>query len=417
MHTATIIASGTELTLGQTVDTNSAWLARELAAGGVRCTRIVIVADDLAAIRAAILEASAASDLTLLTGGLGPTEDDLTRQALAEASADVLVSDAESLRQVEAFFAARRRPMPERNRVQALRPSRATAIANPCGTAPGLEVILSGRSVIALPGVPFEMKAMFDLHVRPRLAAWTGGRVIRSRVLRCFGLGESEVGARLEDLMQRGRNPEVGTTAALGIIGVRINADAAAAAECERMLDETEALVRARLGGFVFGVGDQTLAEAVGEHLVRTATTVCTAESCTGGLIAKLLTDVPGSSRYFVGGAITYSNALKERVLGVSPDLLERRGAVSEPVAGAMAAGALRAFGATYALSATGIAGPDGGTDEKPVGLVYVALAAADGVQVQELHLGSDAPRDAIRVRTAQAALNLLRLRFVEPPR
>jgi nicotinamide-nucleotide amidase len=414
LRRAWLISIGTELTLGQSVDTNAAWLAEQLAGLGIRAERHVTVADDLSAIRDTLTQAAQAADLIIVTGGLGPTEDDLTRQALADAAGVELQSDPACLAQIRAFFERRRRKFTEHNSVQALVPRTGRAIENHCGTAPGIFIEIEGTPCHALPGVPFEMKEMFTRAVLPHVRAAAAGRIIRSRRLNCFGPGESDIGEQLRDLMTPGHNPQVGTTAELGIIGVRLNAEAETANAAETLLDHAEAEVRARLGKVVFGRNADTLASVVGARLVARGETLCTAESCTGGLIAKLLTDTPGSSDYFVGGAVTYSNELKQQALGVSAGMLDEFGAVSEPVARAMAIGARERFAATFALAVTGIAGPDGRTPDKPVGLVHFGLAGPDGVTTRELRLGSDAPRHVIRARAARCALNLLRLALVD---
>lgn len=411
---AWIISIGTELTLGQCVDTNAGWLARELAGLGIRCERHVTVPDESSAIRDAFQQAATTSDLIVATGGLGPTDDDLTRAALAQAAGVELVTDADSVEQIRGFFTRRGREMPERNQVQALRPRTARAIANICGTAPGIRMEFNGTPCYVLPGVPSEMETMFRASVAPELGVATAGRVLRHRALRCFGLHEAGIGERLRDLMAAGRNPTVGTTAELGVISVRINADGETEQAAESLLDATEAEVCRRLGSVVFGRDADTLASVVGAKLAARGETLSTAESCTGGLIAKLLTDVPGSSAYFAGGAVTYANELKEKLLGVPSGLLSTVGAVSEPVVRAMARGAQDAFGSTYALAVTGIAGPAGGTAEKPVGLVFLGLATPAGVSACEMRFGSDSSRSVIRERAARTALNLLRARLSE---
>jgi len=410
MRQAWIISVGTELTLGQTVDTNSAWLAERLAALGVRALRHVTVPDDAAAIRDALLAAAGACDVIVVSGGLGPTEDDLTRQAVADAAGAALTPHAPSLERLRAFFAARGREMPQRNVVQALIPATGRAIPNTCGTAPGLWIKLRGTPCYLLPGVPFEMRTMFARDVEPELRTAAGGHVLLTRRLHTFGLGESEVNERIADLMQRGRNPEVGTTVELGVVSVRINAAAANSGVAETLLDETEAELRRRLGELVFGRDDDTLASVAGALLAAAGHTVSTAESCTGGLIGKLLTDVSGSSRYYRGGAVVYANEMKTKLLGVPAAEIERHGAVSAAVARALADGAARAFATDYVVAVTGVAGPTGGTAEKPVGLVYIGLHTPAETTVRECRFGSDAPRHAIRMRAASTALNVLRL-------
>jgi len=412
--TAELLSIGTELAIGQTVDTNGAWLAQQLAAQGVLCRRHITVADEREDIAEAIRMAAARADVVLITGGLGPTADDLTRFALADCLGCELQFDAASFAHIEAFFHSRNRAMHESNRVQAMIPARAHAIENPRGTAPGIEAKLGRAHVYCMPGVPGEMKAMFERSVSPMLPAAAGGAVIHQRVIHTFGMSESELGHSIADLMARGRNPTVGTSASELIISVRINAHGSSADEARRLAEADADEVRQRLGVVVFGEGDSTLADAVGKLLIERRATVATAESCTGGLIAGRLTDVPGSSAYFIQALVTYSNEAKQRLLGIPAELIDAHGAVSEPVARAMAEHCRRLAGTDYALSATGIAGPTGGTATKPVGLVYVGLASAAEVVVRELRLGENLSRAEIRDRTSKAALNLLRLRLMK---
>lgn len=412
---AQVISTGTELTIGQAVDTNAAWLSQQLAAIGINCARHVVVPDDRAAIADAVSSAAKDADVVLLTGGLGPTPDDLTRFALAAVLGAELRLDSRSLEQIEEFFRQRNRPMKESNRTQALFPEGCRPIENTCGTAPGMHARLGKADVYVMPGVPLEMRIMFDRDIRPRLQSAAGGAVILQHTLRTFGMPEGEIGDVLSDLMRRGRNPAVGTGAADLVISIRINAAAPSVEEARRLMEADAAEVRRRLGQVVFGEGDDTLASAVARLLTEQRKTIATVESCTGGLIAKRLTDVSGSSVYFMQGFVTYSNEAKHRLLGIPMELIETHGAVSAEVATAMAANCRRLAGTDLALSATGIAGPTGGTAAKPVGLVYIALADAAGVSVKELRLGDTLPRDAIRDRTAKAVLNLLRLHLLRP--
>ncbi len=413
MRDAWIVSLGTELTLGQTVDTNASWLARQLAAVGLRCAEMRTVSDDLAPIVNTLRAAAAQARVVLVSGGLGPTDDDLTRDGLAQAAGVETELCPRSLETIRAFFATRGREMPDRNRVQAMIPVGARAIDNTCGTAPGVRMKLGNAEIFALPGVPFEMKEMFRRDVAPVIRAIGGGAALLSRTIRTYGLPESTVGEKLRDLMTRGRNPEVGTTANLGEIGVRINAAAPSAPAAEQLLDQTEAQIRTRLGSAVYGRDADTLASAVGALLRARSATLALAESCTGGLIGALLTDTAGSSDYFLGGVISYANAAKQALLGVRAETLETHGAVSEPTAIEMAAGARDRLGADFAISVTGIAGPGGGSPEKPVGLVYVGLAAADGVTAKPYQIGAASPRDVIRNWAARAALNELRRRLL----
>jgi nicotinamide-nucleotide amidase len=413
LEKAWIISSGTELILGQSVDTNAAWLAAKLAAIGIRATRHLTVDDDRGDVRDAVELAARHSDLVILTGGLGPTDDDLTRYALADAAKCELALDPRSLEQIRALFERRQWPFSERNKIQAMIPAAGRAIENTCGTAPGIYVEIGGTPCYALPGVPFEMKIMFERDILPHIGAASAGRIWLARRLNCYGLGESAIGEKIRDLMAPDQNPRLGTTANLGDIGIRMNVLAASPAEAEARLDRTEAEVRRRLGTVIYGRESDTLASVLGVMLAARGETLATAESCTGGMIAEMITDISGSSGYFVGGAVTYSNELKERILGVSAANLQRYGAVCETVACEMASGARERFRSTYALATTGIAGPSGGTSDKPVGLVYIALASPAGVEARELRLGEDSPREVIRNRAARIALNLLRLRLV----
>lgn len=416
---ATILSCGTEIVTGQCVDTNSAWLSERLTSLGVEVAAHVSVGDDLAPLTAAIRKAHQESDLVIITGGLGPTRDDLAREALAAALNRPLRQNADALAQIESFFRRWQREMPDSNKVQALIPEGSEVIANPRGTAPGIGYwpeaapLAKGgfRGVIALPGVPGEMKPMFDAYVVPRLSASRNACTLSAR-LHCYGISEAKLGETIADLMQRGRNPLVGTTASKAILTIRILATAPDAVAAQRLLDADRAEIRRRVGNIIFGEEDQTLQDAVAKLLIQNEKTVASAESCTGGLLAKMLTDVPGSSVYFLQGYVTYSNESKTRLLNVPSDVISRHGAVSEEVARLLADNARRAAGTDFALSTTGIAGPGGGSPDKPIGLVYIALADVQGVEVRRLLFGDHLSRDEIRDRACKTALNMLRLRL-----
>jgi nicotinamide-nucleotide amidase len=410
---AIILSIGSELALGETIDTNSAWLAQRLAEIGVGVLRHVTVGDDIEPIRRQIEQACGEADVVLITGGLGPTADDLTRQALAAAMGVELVLRPEWVEKIRSFFACRGRSMPQANAIQAQFPAGSEPIENTCGTAPGIRASLGRSMVFAMPGVPREMREMFERDVRPMLAERTGGAVLIATVLNCFGAGESDIGQQIDDLMQRGRNPTVGTTAKQGVIGVRIHSRGRSAAEARKLLEATEQEVRRRLGTLIYGRDSETLSDAVARLLVEGGKTVSVAESCTGGLIAKRLTDVPGSSRYFRAGLVTYANEAKTMWLGVPADLIAGHGAVSEPVARAMAEACRRLNATDYAIGVTGIAGPEGGTADKPVGLVFISLADAAGCRVTRHLFGDFLNRGEIRERAASTAMNLLRLRLM----
>jgi len=411
---AIIISIGNELTGGQTVDTNSAYLAGQLGMLGIETLYHVTVGDDRDATARAITEAAAQAEIVLVTGGLGPTADDLTRYALADAMGGAeLVEDAASLAELEAFFHRRQRTMVPANRVQIMFPAGTRPLPNACGTAPGIAACIGNAKVYVMPGVPREMRAMFAQHIAPALPA--GQVVIIRRILHTFGTGESDIGTRIADLMARDANPLVGTTVSAGLVSVRVTSHAASTLEAERLATAAIAEITTRLGEFVVGQGDQAMPAAVGALLSHRSQTLAMAESCTGGLIGEMITDVSGSSEYFLGGIISYANAVKRDVLGVGEDILAQNGAVSEPVARAMAIGCRAKFNADWAIAVTGIAGPDGGTPEKPVGLVYTAIAGCDHTEVQRHIFPGDRP--TVRRRAALAALNQLRLRLRPRPR
>jgi nicotinamide-nucleotide amidase len=414
---AIILSIGDELVLGQTVDTNSAWLSARLAAVGCGVTAHVTVPDDQPAIEHAIRDAATRCDILLISGGLGPTEDDLTRQALAAVMRQPLELDAEWMAELGKFFAARNRAMPPINRIQAMIPRGAKMVFNTAGTAAGIEATLpvgSGRvTVFVMPGVPKEMKIMFQRGVLPRIRDAGGGAVILSRTLHTFGTGESAIAEKLGDLMRRDRNPSVGTTVSNGVVSLRVNSRFDSRAEAERQLDQTVAACEAALGSLIYGQDEQSLQEVIGGMLKSAPgnATVATAESCTGGLLSKMITDVPGSSVYFSHGWVTYANQAKEQLLGVTANLLETHGAVSEPVVLAMAAGARVRASSTYALAISGVAGPDGGTAAKPVGTVCIALAHPTGASARTFLFPGD--REFIRDRSAKMALTLLRFHLL----
>jgi len=413
---------GDELVLGQTVDTNSAYLSAQLARRGVGTRYHVTVADDLDAIADAIRHAIGQAQLLIISGGLGPTEDDLTRPALATALDVPLVLHEPSVDVIRGYFERRGLSMPDRNKSQAMHPRGTSIIANSCGTAPGIKTVAGDTHVYVVPGVPREMKVMFGEAIEPELDRIDGNRpVILTTKVNTFGLGESDVAERLGSLMQRDRNPMVGTTVADAYVAVRIRSECAGADEARRMLQSTAGEVERRLGPVCFGRDDMSLQQSLVSLLKRTGRTLATAESCTGGLVGKLLTDVPGSSAVYLGGWITYADEAKIRQLDLDPDVLETHGAVSEQTARQMAAGALQRSGAHLAIAVTGVAGPGGGTDQRPVGTVWIALAsgpAANGdapaTHAMLYRLGGD--REQVRDRTAKAALQMVRLHLLNEP-
>jgi nicotinamide-nucleotide amidase len=415
---AEIISIGSELVNGQSLDTNSQWLSRALGELGVAVHYHTTLGDVLDENVAALRVAVSRADLVVTSGGLGPTQDDLTRDALAEVGGVPLVEDAASLAAIAAMFARRNRAMAERNRVQALFPEGATPLPNRVGTAPGVWMTLGKATVACLPGVPSEMRVMFDEQVLPRLRQMSGlGRVIVHHKINLFGKGEADIEAAALDLTARGRTPEVGITASEGTISFRITALGATEEEARRALEPTLATIRERFGELVVGDGSINVADAAVALLMTTGTTLATAESCTGGLIAEQITAISGVSPFFPGGIVCYSNESKVELLDVPAALIDAHGAVSAEVAKAMASGVRQRLHAELGLSVTGVAGPTGGTPQKPVGLVYLGLAHAAGVESRRLDIGSEQPRDVIRGRAAKSALNWVRLHLLRGAR
>ena len=409
---AEILSIGTEVVIGSIADTNAAWLSQRLTELGFTVTRHSAVGDSRDQMLRALRSAQEHADVVLITGGLGPTLDDMTRDVLGEFAGAELVEEPLAVDHIRSIFQRLGRPMSETNLRQALIPEGAELVANPRGTAPGFALTVDGTEFIAMPGVPLEMKMMFDEHVAGRLRR-RNPVCIAARHLRAFGYGESTFGEKLGDLLKRGANPEVGTQVDNAIIGIRVLARADSPEEAERLADATAEEVRRRVGeANVFGENADQLEHAVARELERTIKTLAVAESCSGGALSNRLTNVPGVSRFFLEGVVTYSNASKTDRLGVAAELIEEHGAVSAEVAEAMARGVRERSGADLGVGITGIAGPGGATSTKPVGLVYVALAHAEGAEVKELRLIGR--REDIKDRTAKAALNMVRLHLMD---
>jgi nicotinamide-nucleotide amidase len=407
-----ILSIGSELTSGQSLDTNSQWLSLRLAEMGIPDHFHTTVADDLDDNVDAFRTAARRAGLVIATGGLGPTQDDLTRDALAKLAGVELVLDPASLDHIQRLFARFKRPMPDRNRVQALFPVGAEPIVNNYGTAPGIYLRHGNCHIFAMPGVPSEMFKMFEEQVKPRLRSLgLGGAVVVQRKINCFGWGESAVEEKLLDLTKRGHVPEVGITVSDAVISLRILARAANTQEAEAQIAPDERIIRERLGNLIFGVENEELQDAVLRLLAEKHQTLATAESVTGGLVARSVCRVPGASDWFRGGIIAYVNEVKQELLGVPHSLIEEHGVVSAPVAEAMAVGCRARFHTDLAVSTTGIAGPTGGTVDKPVGLVFVGLAWDGGSKSFRFSwMGS---RDEVQSRTAKMALNHVRLHLL----
>ena len=410
MKKASIISIGNELLSGQTVSTNASYLSERLLFIGIPVVSSYTIRDDTDAIVRSFNLASTDAELVLATGGLGPTDDDLTRRALAEFLGVELQLQNELLQKIQNFFTNRNLQMSEKNKIQAYIPAGAKALANSLGTAPGIMAEVKGKLLVALPGVPSEMEQMFAESVLPELQRLAGGQAVVVRKLRCFGTGESNIAELLGPLMQRGRNPLIYCTAKHGVITLTINAIAEDKNTARQMAEKDVKSLRDKLGELVYGTEEQTLAEVVGKKISQQKKTIAVAESCTGGCLAKLLTDIPGASGYFTYGWVTYSNSAKTSELGVGADLIEKYGAVSEQVACAMAQGARKKAQTDFAIGITGIAGPSGATEQKPVGLVYISVDSDNECETKRCLFSHD--RAFIRLRAAQTALNMLRLKL-----
>ncbi len=393
---AEVLSVGTELLMGQVLNTDAQYLARRLSEAGVTLHRQVTVGDNPARMREAIETALSRADVVITTGGLGPTADDITKELSAEALGLPMEESAEAAAMVCGWFQKSGYPMTDNNLRQAVFARGARILRNDFGTAPGCIVELGGKAVINLPGPPRELIPMFDSGVLPYLIERSGALII-SRYLRIFGMGESKVESLTSDLMNGSTNPTLAPYCSTGEVQLRLTVRCQDAREAAPLLDPLEAAVRARIGDeVIYAVTDDphdSMERAVATALRAAGKTCAVAESCTGGMIASRLVSVPGASDVFLEGAITYTNAAKVRALGVPEDIIARYGAVSEPCARAMAEGLRARSGADICLATTGIAGPDGGTSDKPVGLVWLGLATADGTSARELRLTGDRQR------------------------
>ena len=405
-----LIFVGTELLLGQIINTNAAYLGENLASLGVDLYHSSVVGDNLDRIKGAICTALARSDLILITGGLGPTFDDITREGIAAAIGRELVYDPQVMAEIEEHFKRVDHPILPIHRRQAyVFSSGCQVVPNPIGSAPGLIIDAYGKWIIAMPGVPREMKRMCEDKIFAWIANKAGEGVIESRVMKVcgMGMGESTVANELQEIVDSLTNPTIAFLARPNEVSVRITAKASDSDEANKMLDTVAHRIREKLGENVFSESDQTMEQVVGSLLLGCHSTLAIAESCTGGLISDRVTDVPGSSEYFRGGVLAYSNQVKIDLLGVSSEDVNQHGAVSPPVAIQMAKGVKGLLKADYGIGITGIAGPTGATPQKPVGLVYMGLASPSEAYSREFRFSGD--RAIIKRRASQMALDMLR--------
>ena len=408
---AEIIAVGSELLTPYRLDTNSLYLTEKLNALGIEVRFKTVVGDDRERLARVLRAALDRSSLIILTGGLGPTEDDVNREVVAEALARPLREVAEVRQSIEERFARLGRAMSPNNARQALVPEGAEWLENKKGTAPGLWIEEDEVRILLLPGPPHELEAMFESACLPRLARLSTGERLLSRVYKVVGLPESEVDQRIAPIYKAYTSVTTTILAVAGAIEIHLRARAAHEDEAEALLTELGDKIELALGDHVFSTRGESLEQIVAMYLNMKQKSVAVAESCTGGLLSERLTRVPGSSGYFLGGVVCYSNDLKTKLAGVPPALLETHGAVSKPVAQALAEGIRNRSGADIGIGITGVAGPSGGTPEKPVGLVYISLADERGTQVREFRFPGD--RERIRHWATQAALELIRRRMM----
>ncbi len=408
---AEILSVGTELLLGQIVNTDAQYLSQRLSEIGIDTYYQVTVGDNPARMLASLAQAVSRSDIVIASGGLGPTQDDITKEIVAQYFGLAMEPHAESEIRLRSFFEGQGREMTPNNLRQIYFPQGSIVVPNDYGTAPGCIVEKDGKRVIVLPGPPSELQGMFRDQILPYLQNLSDQMIV-SRVLRVFGLGESTAEHMLRDLIKAQTNPTIAPYASFGEMSLRLTVKCAREDDAQALLDPLEKAVRERIGEYIYAVNEASMEEAVVHDLLMRRRTVALAESCTGGLIASMLVSVSGASGAFIEGTVAYSNEAKVRSLGVSPDTIAAHGAVSEQTAREMAVGVMRRAGADFGLSVTGIAGPDGGSPEKPVGLVYIALAHGEEALVKELRLRGS--RERIRRFSALNALDLIRRELIK---
>lgn len=406
---AEIIAVGSEMLTAHGQDTNSLYLTGKLNSLGIEVRFKTIVGDNRDRLANVVEVALKRSVLIILTGGLGPTEDDITREVVAEVTARALRENAEVRDRIENRFRRLGRAMPPNNLRQALVPEGAEWIENPNGSAPGIWLEHGDATAILLPGPPWELESMFDASCMPRLARYAGPERIRTRVYKVIGMPESEVDRRIAPLYAALTNPVTTVLAKPGVIEIHLRARAATDEEAEALLTDLGDRIELALGDAVFSTRGETLEEVVGMYLVMKRLTIAVAESCTGGLLSQRLTATPGSSNYFLGGVVCYSNQLKTSFMGVPAEVIEEQGAVSKQVAKGLSESVRRRVEASIGIGITGVAGPGGGTPEKPVGLVFIGMADQRGTTVKEFRFPGN--RERIRYWASQMALEMIRRR------
>jgi nicotinamide-nucleotide amidase len=409
-----IITIGDELLIGQVVNTNQAFIATQLNLLGIAVTRMHTVGDDREEILRGFQESWGRTDVVMVTGGLGPTHDDITKKMVCEFFHTDLVTDQGVREHIEHLFRARGRAWSAAAEEQSMIPRAATPLPNPLGTAPGLLVREPGKVFVVLPGVPYEMRAIMEGSVIPFLRDLVTGTVIRHRTLRTTGISESMLVDQLGDLDVLLQGARLAFLPSPTGVRLRITVHDTDAARADALVEGVERRIRDRVGKTVYGTGDEEIEEVVGRLLTHRRQSLAVAESCTGGLLANRITDVSGSSAYFERGVVAYSNIAKSTLLGVPDELIRTHGAVSREVAEAMAAGVMQTAGTDFGLSTTGIAGPTGATPEKPLGLVWIGYADADGVFAIRMQFGDE--RQRVKERATQAALELLRRRLLNIP-
>ena len=405
---ATLIAIGDELLIGQVVDTNSAFIAQQLNLLGVKVHSKIGIGDDLNDILRSIERGFQHTDLIIMTGGLGPTKDDKTKEALATYYGVDLIFDTGTHERIQRYFNKLGLRLTEAHREQCFMPANAVLMPNRMGTAPGMWIEQSGQILISLPGVPFEMSHLMEDEVLPRLQAAVNLDPIEHRTIRTVGIGESRIAEQIDDIVTSlPSNIDLAFLPSLGQVRLRLSAYDIKGKEDVAALDEFTERITARLGNLVYGNGDQTLENAIGQLLLSQSLTIATAESCSGGYIGHKIMSIPGSSAYYQGSVVAYQNKIKSRVLGVNVDDLSTHGAVSEPIVRQMVEGVVPLLEADVAIATSGIAGPDGGSQDKPVGTVWIACGSRKNVITRRFQFGKDRIKN-IELTTI-AALNMAR--------